>query len=90
MNKRFVLVPGYVFSENDHERHWIGARQLASLYRVPTEICHIINECDQRCCMRRLGLMKKTDLIWLGARQSGNYDWCHDEIKKIIKEEMDK
>lgn len=35
----YVLVPGWVRSASDGDRHYVGARQLAALYRVPLRRC---------------------------------------------------
>lgn len=32
---RYVLHPGFVRSKNDGQRHYIGAQDLARLYKVP-------------------------------------------------------
>lgn len=36
---RYVLCPGYVYSRNDGQRHWVGAAQLRQLYAVPAREC---------------------------------------------------
>ena len=32
---RYVIIPGWIVSRNDAQRHWIGVGQLCELYRVP-------------------------------------------------------
>lgn len=34
MAKKYALHPGHIFSKSDHERHYIGASQLARLYEL--------------------------------------------------------
>jgi hypothetical protein len=38
--KRYLLVPGYVTSANDGQRHFVSGAQLASLYGVSLSECH--------------------------------------------------
>ncbi|QNN97742.1 hypothetical protein [Proteus phage VTCCBPA139] len=35
----YFLQPGYVYSPSDHDEHYIGRCQLASLYQVPMAKC---------------------------------------------------
>ncbi len=37
--KKYLLVPDYVWSDTDDDRHWISAAQLVRLYGVPLSEC---------------------------------------------------
>lgn len=39
---KYVLCPDFVISKTDGDRHFISARQLAELYRVPMSECVIM------------------------------------------------
>ena len=39
MSRRYVLHPGYVYSRNDGDRHFVGAVDLARLYGVRLSDC---------------------------------------------------
>lgn len=36
---KYMLCPGYVFSRNDGDRHYIGVEKLIELYGVKREDC---------------------------------------------------
>ena len=38
-DKKYALHPGYVFSKNDGDRHYIGGPELARLYGVELDEC---------------------------------------------------
>jgi hypothetical protein len=40
-NRRYLVVPGYVESRTDRDRHWISAHDLMRLYCVKPEECMI-------------------------------------------------
>ena len=64
----YVLVPGYVTSKSDGDRHYINAKQLQHLYGVdPTN-----------CIEAPTGLAAKhweppVDAVYLRPRYDGNY-----------------
>lgn len=41
MRKKYLIRPAYVYSQSDGQRHWIGAAQLMTLYRVRPVECVI-------------------------------------------------
>lgn len=66
MEKKYLLCPGYVISQNDGDRHFIGADELARLYGVPMSECSIFDE--------RIQMIRNTDgLIQLHPRSNGDY-----------------
>jgi hypothetical protein len=65
MTKKYLLMPGYVYSENDGDKHYISPLQLKNLYNVPMSECLIYNE-------RTFKNIPK-DLIVLKPSHSGNY-----------------
>lgn len=74
---RFLIVPDYVVSIRDNDRHWIGANQLMSLYRVPRFQCVILDQ--RRTPTGALGLEGfiehyHPDKIVLMPSYVGNYD----------------
>lgn len=63
---KYALHPGEVTSQNDGNRHYVGAFELARLYQVPMDECLTINPA------RQFGL--RTDkLIHLYPRMDGRY-----------------
>lgn len=44
MKKKYILMPGYVYSKHDHDKHYIGAGKLAQLYGVSLAECIIVHE----------------------------------------------
>jgi len=40
--KKYIVLPGYVDSKNDGERHYISAQQLIDLYGVNIKLCVIV------------------------------------------------
>lgn len=68
MSKRIILHPGYIYSQNDGDRHYISARQLAELYRLPRR-SWIDGSSDS---VRGLDL---NDFVHLYPRVDGNYEY---------------
>jgi hypothetical protein len=64
-DKRYMLHPGYVFSQTDGDRHWVSADRLADLYGVPMGQC-----CIERCPTDGL---RRGGLIHLTPRTDGDY-----------------
>lgn len=65
--KRYLLCPGWITSQNDGDRHYIGARKLAQLYGVS------IHECITARIETGMDA-NYTGLIQLHPRSDGNYD----------------
>jgi hypothetical protein len=63
---KYVLVPGFVVSESDGQRHHIGAVELASLYRVSMSECVVYDA--MRC-----GAGGYKGLVHLRPRFDGDY-----------------
>lgn len=67
MKKKYLIIPGWIKSAADGEMHFIRAGQLAELYRVDLNDCHIIhNEASARG-------IRYEDYILLRPRFDGNY-----------------
>ena len=63
---KYVVIPDWVTSINDGERHYINAHQLMNLYKVNPREC-VIQHGDQR-------MIKNFDkLIPLRPRYNGDY-----------------
>ena len=74
MPKKYVLIPNYVFSNNDSDRHWIDAQTLARLYGVSLRDCHIV---DTRGNLH--GLDIGGEHIILEPKRSGDYSLPKEE-----------
>jgi len=68
--KRYAVHPGYVDSANDGDTHFIGFRQLCSLYGIDPAEC-----INMRADMAYHGLSRNDihSLIALYPRRDGNY-----------------
>jgi len=44
---KYCLHPGYIISQNDGDKHYIGARKLARLYGVQLDECYIVDTSDR-------------------------------------------
>lgn len=73
MEPKYALYPSHVTSRTDGDRHYIGAPQLARLYRVPMGECLVISDEDYRRPDRRGKLALAEKLIALWPRYDGNY-----------------
>lgn len=66
--KKYLVIPGDVFSKNDGDRHYVNANDLVRLYRVN----------PQECVIYRPGPgVRESDydgLIRLEPRYHGDYD----------------
>lgn len=62
--RRYILHPGQVISASDHDHHYVGARRLADLYRVPWHLC----------VLEGPGVGHLDTDIHLFPRDDGNYD----------------
>lgn len=73
---KYVLYPGHVRSQHDGDYHFISAKQLAQLYRVPMEECLVIDYEQARLLPTRekLALYNQAEhLIQLSPRYKGDY-----------------
>lgn len=61
---RYVLHPGYVYSQNDGDRHFIGGPRLAALYGVDIRDCVFGDVLQYR---------EQEGDIHLRPRRNGNY-----------------
>jgi hypothetical protein len=65
-NKKYLVIPGYVTSQYDGDRHWVSALRLMHLYGV-----------DPRLCVVQYrefpGRIHDTSLICLEPRHDGDY-----------------
>lgn len=48
MEKKYILVPGWITSQTDGDRHFIGASRLAELYGVPMGECVIAGDVSRK------------------------------------------
>lgn len=62
--KKYALCPGFVTSDTDGQRHYIGAGRLADLYGVPMAEC-VVFDPNMPHLMRGV---KATGLIFLRPR----------------------
>lgn len=44
MKKRFLVIPGFVISRSDGDRHHVSGKQLMELYRVDPRECLELSE----------------------------------------------
>lgn len=73
MEKLYAIYPGEVASRHDNDWHHISAAQLAHLYRVPMEICVIVDRGDYAKPWRRDHVAYAATLIPLRPRYNGDY-----------------
>lgn len=67
---RYILHPGYIKSKTDGEMHYIGAKELAHLYKVDIHKCRI---CDFKTPESMAGFRSLPDDIHCYPRYDGNY-----------------
>ena len=73
---RYLIVPGYVTSEHDGQRHYVGAGDLVALYKVALADCIIAPEPRIDTIRERDLLTNRVEtgeLIALRPRGDGNY-----------------
>lgn len=44
MAVRFLVIPGWVFSRNDGDKHWVSIGDLMKLHHVNPDECLVFNE----------------------------------------------
>lgn len=74
--KKYLPCPGYITSRTDGDRHYIGAGQLASLYRVSMSECEVTSDAEiqrESHTMTAARRKRQAGLIKLGPRPDGDY-----------------
>jgi len=71
-NKKYVICPGWIVSQNDGDRHFITAQQLIRLYGVNPKECIVRRERDNVLPWHK-------ELKWLRPKYNGDY-----QIRRII------
>lgn len=72
--KRFIVVPGWVKSENDGERHFISAQSLMSLYGVDPRKCIIVDPGRyETWAGYKLADLQEAGMVVLRPKQNGDY-----------------
>ena len=69
--KKYLLVPGYIKSNNDGDHHYISPVKLKNLYNVPINECLIYSE--------RMRIAIPEGLIELHPRADGDYTLPQDK-----------
>jgi hypothetical protein len=72
--RRYCVCPGYVRSQTDGDRHYIGADMLMRLYRVAPADCLVLHV--DRCRASELAAVVRAhpDMIYLQPRYRGDYN----------------
>lgn len=78
MHFDYICYGGYVRSQSDGQTHYVTAKRVAQLYKLPYQKCLMIDERTTVRFARRGGLSAALKLY---PRNDGDYD-----IKKRIKE----
>lgn len=77
MKPKYLLCPGYVVSRNDGQKHYIGAKLLAQLYRVRMQDCLVAPDASQPGGQQRydqlLAAAQMGEFVVLRPRYSGDY-----------------
>ncbi len=71
MRYKYAVYPGYVYSQNDHDKHWVSADKLIRLYGVKRRDCLVIREHERGA--------NGEGLIPLKPRSNGDYRLPGDE-----------
>lgn len=71
---KYLVLPGYVSSQNDGDRHFIGAAQLIRLYGVHPSECRILSWDDEAYETKIKQIEKENpNVIRLRPRYRGDY-----------------
>ena len=72
---KYLVFGGHVISQSDDDIHYISARKLVELYRVPINECVLIDESNPRSAKKSLLLTLglKKNFIVLRPKFDGNY-----------------
>jgi len=83
MDKKYIVVGGWVISKQDGDRHYINASKLIELYQLDRNECYLMEEKDET--IKSVGIDK--DAIILRPRYDGDYILhLRDEIMVYIKD----
>lgn len=64
--RKYVLIPGWIISKNDYQKHWISEDKLVNLYKVNPADCVVV-------LTGEIARKKFPNLIRLEPRVDGNY-----------------
>lgn len=72
---KYIVVPGWITSTNDGQRHYISAYKLIDLYGVKESECIIAGPTDSHLAQRRITrlLEQHQDAKILAPRNDGRY-----------------
>jgi hypothetical protein len=72
MNRKYLIIPGYVISKSDGDRHYVSGMELIRLYGVDRDECVIV---PYGWPKRRGGMSEQyiNSLIHLEPRLDGDY-----------------
>lgn len=73
MKSRYLIMPDYVYSENDGQKHFIDAKRLIALYGVNPNECVIYDPNRKQIT---------SGLIVLGPLKDGKYREYLEELEK--------
>lgn len=74
MKPKYVIAPGFVISQKDGQRHYVGAMALLQLYGVDARECRFYEPTPQWTpSMWRYESEANEGLIWLRPRNDGDY-----------------
>lgn len=68
--KKYLVIPGYLRSSTDGQRHWINSAQLIKLYNVNPEECVMLLSSERRPSHYK----RHEGLIRLFPRFDGKYN----------------
>ena len=66
---KYLIVPGWVTSKNDGDKHFISAERLIDLYGINPQDCRIFNDDGKS----HRGFIRKADEIILEPDFTGEY-----------------
>lgn len=96
MKKKYLIIPGYVRSINNNERHYVSAQQLIRLYRVNPSECVVYkvpsflkdDEVPKSIWVERYERLNENlfkELIRLKPQWDGEYIFCVDTFEPGIE-----
>lgn len=68
--KKYLCIGGEIISKNDGQKHYVTAKQVASLYGVDFKECVFMDERDTLMRARRFG---ENSMLILRPREDGDY-----------------